>query len=166
MGLRINPYLIFKTLSSKRSSSRVENEVFDYFEKFNAIAFVIHDPLLHIEFDSYLQNKFEELDEVTGEKLLFFIFNQGSADTKSPFSKLKTNLDLYEGQEVTDDVFSSQSFAQELGIDNSELPCILISNDYNARKFVYKPIIQKEEVFILQKLANYLNASIHLIIMF
>ena len=71
MGMPISNYTVLSALAQERDGHE-RAIALDALRPFNLFAFLIHDPKIHHDFDRRLTRLFDELDYVTGDKLLFF----------------------------------------------------------------------------------------------
>src|SRR5687768_6103868 len=82
MGMPISSYTVLSALAD-------QNGPFDHhtaqrtLNNFNLLAFIIHDPDAHADFHRTLAHKFDKLDYVTGEKLLFLALVDPPRDWRS-----------------------------------------------------------------------------------
>lgn len=132
-------------VSLARHGERVSGWVKQIRKTFSRFAFVIHDPTTHTEFDAALNNSFDDLDQMTGEHLLFFaLVRPESADIDG--LKQRRYYRLFQehspgGWELKqlvspeailaspDPSLSAWAFANALGIAFDALPCIVTTND-------------------------------------
>lgn len=158
MGMPISFYSTLLGITSHDEPwlSRRAEEALRPFSRF---AFVIHDPGTHPDFDAALNASFDDLDQSTGEKLLFFaLVRPESADgiqdlkQRSYYqffkNEAKRSEDWVVPQQLAspdavpaapDPSLSAWSFATCLGIPYEALPCIVTTADLQGREIEVYP---------------------------
>jgi len=115
-------------------------------EPFNLFTFILHIPEIHKEFDYYLNNNFDRLDFLTGEKLLFFSLCDPPevwikhAESRNYYRHFRSweleRLHYPFSQTRSEDKYSATlALANSLGISFNELPCIVVTKDFNSAEF-------------------------------
>lgn len=140
MGMPISCY------STLLGVLRLEDYLVDRAEEslvpFSRFAFVIHDPESHRTFDKVLNDKFDDLDQFTGEHLLFFaLIRPESADVEGlrnrPYYRVFEDKPWQVQELMSPDAIpmspnpsmSAWAFSQALGIPFDALPCIVTTDD-------------------------------------
>ena len=72
MAAPISSYDLLEPLSAPKKSSDEFDNMKEALKGFNFFAFIIHDPEKHSNFDREMGRIFDQLDYLTGDKLLFF----------------------------------------------------------------------------------------------
>jgi hypothetical protein len=162
MGMPINSYSILKTLAMGGEDYEVE-EVKSALEPFTLFAFILHDPQAHSDFHQRLTDLFERLDYVTGDKLLFFaLIDPPSswmqrAKGREYYQKIsnwetRAILDPNEAPQSTDPSLTMFAFMNSLGISMNELPCVVITSNFNSQNYYHFPVHQNSIVEQLTEL--------------
>jgi hypothetical protein len=153
MGMPISTYTILRSLGSRtRVRSGFESYALDTalksVEPFNLFAFIIHDPVVHSEFNTRLNTGFDEFDYVTGDKLLFFALVDppsnwlAHAGGRSYVKELRS----FEAQELrspqsainsADKSLTAFALAHFLTIPSDMLPCIVVTHNFCSRHFLW-----------------------------
>ena len=140
MGMPVSCY--WSLVSLVRYGDRCDGWVGRLRKQFSKFAFVIHDPTIHHEFDAVLNSSFDDLDQFTGEHLLFFaLVRPESADVEGmrdrPYFKV-FEAKPWQVKELAspgaipvspDPSLSAWAFSKALGISFDLLPCIVTTDD-------------------------------------
>lgn len=147
MGMPISNFTVFKTLADKKLDSIELQLARDCFKDFNLLTFIIYDPDKHTELFNKLSNSFNVLDKKTGEKLLFFavcnapdnwdekVAQRSYSDvynwSKEQFEKHNlSNTNLHNSD-------AAYAIARAFKINSNDLPCIIVTNDFEKREFCW-----------------------------
>lgn len=144
MGMPISSYTVLKALSGP--SHDYEREAArKALEPFNLFAFVLHDPETHPDMGWVLNEQFERLDLWTGEKLLFFALVDPSQKWRDRARERPYYRELtWEAGEFAnpanaprsgDPGITAFSIAHALGIPCEDLPCIVVTKNFELREF-------------------------------
>lgn len=138
------PISCFSTLLGIRGNSRYvsQDAAQRILQKYRTIAFVIHDPGVHTDFDAALISEFDRLDHESGSSLLFFaLVRPESAMIEGLVDRAYYRLFADHAREVggmvdeelipvsRDPSITAFTFAAALGIQPSELPCIVTTDN-------------------------------------
>ena len=144
MGMPISTYTVLRTLSDDNLRPDYEHQIVrNTLSHFNMFAFVIHDPTLHRELDKKLNDVFDYLDFVTGDKLLFFAMVDPPEAWLSHGRRRRYYLQLNDYAkrlfEADSSVFSEEygtsfAMADTLKIPIDDLPCIVVTNDFRSKE--------------------------------
>lgn len=140
MGMPISCY--WSLVSLVRHGERCGGWIGKLRKQFSKFAFVIHDPAIHREFDDVLNRSFDDLDQFTGEHLLFFaLVRPESADIRGIRDRPYFKVFQHKPWEVQalgspgaiptspNPSMSAWAFSQALGIPFDTLPCIVTTDD-------------------------------------
>ncbi|MBN2287370.1 MAG: hypothetical protein JXI43_13045 [Tissierellales bacterium] len=141
MGMPINSYSILNILANGGEQFEVE-AVRRALEHFRCFAFILHDPEKDKDFHKFLSREFDRLDYITGDKLLFFALVDPPEEwlrhgRKRPyyqkldyFSKQMLNANNY--PKTSDPSISAYTLAKTMGIPYRDLPCVVVTTDFNG----------------------------------
>jgi hypothetical protein len=152
MGVPLSSFTVLKYIADsveiektphKRHSIEMELAL-DSLQEYSLFAFIIHDPLVHHEFHTYLEKRFQSLHYSSGEHLVFF----GLVDSpkklslvgRRPFYQdIRDMVSLYEDEESKnhDGSYSAFALANSLKIDPEMLPAIVITHDTRLTSYRY-----------------------------
>ncbi len=176
----IDDYILFKALTWRPDKiSDYENEfalnliqgqndLMQSLRQFNLFAFVLHDPETHSEFDNYLSNILNDLDRLTGDRLLMFVLVNPDETwmeermMRSYHKRLEEYKKYFKGVNIQivgnpAPSATAYSIAWALGISPDDLPVIIFTEDLNRPDFMsLKTSISdlKEQAITLGKLAK------------
>jgi hypothetical protein len=147
MGMPISNYTVLKALGYGGAPYEV-NTALDTLRPFNLFAFIIHDPEAHPDFDRRINHRFDYLDYVTGDKLLFFALvdpppewleHAGHRHYYRHLTSRQTQelLDPKHAINSTDKGITAFSLANSLKIPTGMLPCIVITPDFRSEQFIW-----------------------------
>jgi len=135
MGAPISSFRVFNKLAKKGKQSWE----YEQLKKFRLFSFILHSPNKHQEFHNYLESNLHVLDARTrGGNLIFFTLVKPSEDFRKVVEKQKkyrgyiAELQALEegiGIGYNEDA-SVFALSKDLGIPESALPCIVITNDF------------------------------------
>ena len=120
-------------------------------EPFNLFAFILHDPNQHKDFHEYLENIFDRLDYETGKGLLFFALinppqnwlqHASQREYYQAISNWETKDWLKpENNQIraADTSISNFIFSKSLGIQYSDLPCLVVTPNFKDKEFFWLP---------------------------
>lgn len=96
--------------------------------RYQLFAFVLFDPEKHLEMRNRMQKRYEQLDEDTGESLLFFSYFQPNQEWLAQrHSEMPDLADMWEVFEDTNPTLTLDLLALQLHIEPTELPCLVIT---------------------------------------
>lgn len=138
----ISNYTILRALAIGGKGSE-RSTVLRTLEPFNLFAFVIHDPEMHSEFDKKLNLLFDQLDFITGSKLLFFALVDPPTQWLSHARDREyyKHLGVWQTQELlnpknsitsTDAGTTAFTLANSLHIPSEMLPCIVVVKNFDS----------------------------------
>jgi hypothetical protein len=144
-----------------RNKEIVENESFS---KFNLYGFVIHDPIEHKEFNTFLEDNYDYLDQISGGNFLFFTVVKLD-DEKLKYFEGRPYFETYRKLENDERVLGSPvtaknpdsmayTLAAYLEIDLKHLPVIVVSKDIAFGHKEAIPVNKDNFQDILFKLGN------------
>lgn len=160
MGMPINNYTLLRALTPQ--AQNYEKEIAkSIFKQFNLFAFIIHIPEIHIEFDDFINEKFEELDHCTNDQLLFFSLCNPPAKwlKNAKGRKYVRHLRSYSGnysEDSNSQIISNDKLAaaltlmHALNLDFNQLPCIVVVDNFNSNKYV---LIKTDPLKLIQQLS-------------
>lgn len=147
MGMPISNFTVFKALAEKDTDSIEFELARGCFEDFNLLAFIVYDPVRHVELFDKLSNSFNLLDKKTGEKLLFFAVCNApdNWDEKVAQRKYSSIYNWSKEQFVKNNLSNTNlhnsdaayAIARAFKIDSENLPCIVVTNDFEKRQFCW-----------------------------
>ena len=138
MGMILPKHEFFSLLSKRRHPPhRAVDEARSALAPFRLFGFILHDPVAHPEFHQVLSQSFERLDYLTGEYFLFFTVIEPNdnwikrASGRGYYTLFNTNPLLSVGKGVVPQDFeiSTYTLAEGLGIDYTDLPVLVLTND-------------------------------------
>lgn len=138
MGMILPKHEFFSLLSKRRHPPhRAVDEARSALAPFRLLGFILHDPVAHPEFHQVLSQSFERLDYLTGEYFLFFTVIEPNdnwikrASGRGYYTLFNTNPLLSVGKGVVPQDFeiSTYTLAEGLGIDYTDLPVLVLTND-------------------------------------
>ncbi len=146
MGFSVD-YRVFSHIIDNKTNPIQSEIVKRVAEQFTFFAIILHDPYIHKALDEKIIKVFKRMDIATGSDLLFFtLVDPGpawnaTAKERAYFKVFKSmesdiiktyinneNL-LYNNQ---NNIFNAFHFAHDLGITADLLPCIIVTQDFNA----------------------------------
>lgn len=145
MGMPITSYKILRLLADSSDVHGDDDRKLRHtLAEFRLLAVILHEPTRHIELHRLLTSRFERLDRVTGQRLLFFALVETSdewrscAEHRHYFSTVEENLAIEYAHAMPtpaiDPELSIVGSALSLGIPVDALPCIVVfkgdSNDF------------------------------------
>lgn len=147
MAAPISSYDLLKSLSDS-NNWREYWDMNEALKRFNLLAFIIHDPEEHSDFDREMGRIFDRLDYLTGEKLLFFTLidppeewlRHGRQREYMKYLGYGKALVLPNPENTitsTDKELTAFSLAKSLNIPVEMLPCIVITHDFRSSDFVW-----------------------------
>jgi len=148
MGYAVDNYAVFDCIASggvsrNNPSGRLAREVAELFDAFTVVAFVLHDPSVHTDFDQYLGQVFEQIDRQTGSDLLIFALTRPSTEWltyargKRPYHRrLDEALDAMRDSTQLGSL-GVHALATRLGIPTSSLPVIILTQDLSDSGFTW-----------------------------
>lgn len=164
--LDINNFTVFKALSDGEINP-LYGKVKSAFKQYKLFVFILHNPNTDPEFDYNLNNIFPELDNITGDNVLFFsIFNK----TKSRISEfIKSKYfgfrelsdeakEFYRNQynyNVKDTNTSVYFLSKLLNIEIDKLPILILSNNLQSREMTCIRTTKQSIIQQFSYLSNY-----------
>lgn len=147
MGMPISNYTVLKALGYGGAPYEV-NTALDALRPFNLFAFIIHDPQAHSDFDRRINHRFDFLDYITGNKLLFFALvdpplewleHAGHRHYYKHLTSRQTQELLNPKHPITsiDKGITAFSLANSLNIPTEMLPCLVITPDFRLEQFLW-----------------------------
>lgn len=147
MGMPITSYTVLKTLAYGGESYEVRAAK-EAIKPFNLFAFIIHDSNNHQEFSTELALKFDLFDYITGENLLFFALVDAPEEWIKHAEERKYYREILslEAREFAnpkqsinsnDKSITAFSLANSLNIPTEMLPCIVITDNFDSKKFIW-----------------------------
>ena len=130
MGFPLSSYTLLKELREKAPS---------VLRNFHLYAFVLHDPEIHAEFHQAMEDDFEMLDQITGNKVLFFTL-LNPTDTWLNRAADRLYLDYYYYRKSYfsgNERLTAYAIAKEFGIPFHKLPCIVVTDSLTSRQFAW-----------------------------
>jgi hypothetical protein len=164
--LEINNYSIFEALS-KGHYHPLYSKAISAFTPFKLFAFILHNPYINQSFDKYLNANFPLLDLVSGEDLLFFaiisnFFPDTEKFTKSDHYRFrnineesKVFLRKMGKYNIKDNDASSYLLSKMINIEYSELPILIISNNFKSNDILTLKTSEYELRNQLSELGNF-----------
>lgn len=150
MGFAIDDYAIFDCIAAgnsfknpKRHIAEAMTDIAKAFQSFKVVAFILHEPSLHPDFNKYLSQKFEDIDRTTGENLLVFALTNPSmswknyANRRRYHRRLKDALSLGYADSSSVGPLAVHALATRLGIPVSALPVIVVTQGLNDSRFTW-----------------------------
>ena len=143
MGMPFTNYSLFQALSADGDTANESffpmDRIHAVLDKYNLYAFIIHDPITHPDFDKNINQTFEELDRISGGKLIFFSLVNPSSRWISIAKEREYFREFYNYEYIQskDSSFTAYSLAQMLSIPEEDLPCIFVTNDFRKKEFRY-----------------------------
>lgn len=145
MGMPISSYSILKGLGEQKGKY-ARDTALSALQPFSLFAFVIHDPEAHPEFNRQLNALFDQLDFITGSKLLFFALVDPPTEWLSHARDREyyKRLGSWETQELlnprnsiasADAGMTAFALASSLRIPSEMLPCIVVTQDFDSEAF-------------------------------
>lgn len=138
MGMPITGYTILSALAKGEDGFEINNAR-RVLSPFNLFAFVIHDPATHDKFHNTLTQMFDELDHITGKKLLFFAFVTPPDIWLRHARSREYYLEFasWENSRATSNDCSVTAFsiATALKIPFEDLPCIVVTSSFELKQF-------------------------------
>lgn len=147
MGFAVDDYTIFDCIASGEVGRRgpagtIGRELAAAFDTFTVVAFVLHDPTLHRDFDEHLGRVFETIDHETGSDLLVFALTRPSeewiryARRRRPYhGRLEQALSARSSPRAGP--LAVHAVATRLGIPASDLPVIVLTQDLRDSGFTW-----------------------------
>lgn len=150
----ISSYTVLTALASGQDSYETDTAR-RALRPFNLFAFIIHDPQQHPRLQAVLDRQFDRLDFVTGHKLLFFALvdppkawleHGSNRDYYRLFAGHRASQASWEAGELlnpknapssNDRSITTFSLAQALGIPSDDLPCIVVTQDFQLDRFLW-----------------------------
>ncbi len=147
MGFALTNYSIFQALSNDQYRYGLRS-VKESLDKFNLFVIIIHNPVAHDEFSITMQRSFDELDCTTGEQLLFLTLVNPEPEWRRKTSKRQyigalTELEareLFRSSNafcLPDPSLGANALALKLNIQIENLPCIVITNDFSLKEYIW-----------------------------
>ena len=147
MAAPISSYDLLKSLGDS-NNWRESWDMNEALKRFNLLAFIIHDPEEHSDFDGEMGRIFDRLDYLTGEKLLFFTLIDPPEEWLRHGGQREYMKYLGYGKALalpnpnnpitsTDKELTAFSLARSLKIPIDMLPCIVITRDFRSSDFVW-----------------------------
>lgn len=148
MGMPISTYTVIRGLSSGDLDSYERNTARKALASFRLFAFIIHDPEAHPEFDRFLSHNFDEFDYITGPHFLFFALVDPPkewlrhARGRGYYEKIRsreTEQMLRSDQAIVsaDSSLTAFTLATSLNIPTELLPCLIVTDNFQADQFVW-----------------------------
>lgn len=143
MGMFLSQYTMLKALGYGEDRY-VKEETEKILEPYRLFVLVLHAPERHNAFHQKFTQLFERLDYLTGSNLLFM----GIAKPSYNWYKRNENRDyfgIWEKEQLiksfheirgADGSLTSYGIAQALNIDYDDLPCLIISPDFQSDRFI------------------------------
>lgn len=139
MGMPVTTYTVFRALANPQEAASYEiSAAKKVLKPFNRFAFIIHDPQEHRAFHHKLTDQFDQLDFVTGEKLLFFaLINAPSGWLRHArnrkYYKYINSLQARQLHNInkiksSDPSLTAFALAHGLNIPQEALPVIVVAN--------------------------------------
>jgi len=139
MGMPMSSYAALLNLEKVGTSTG--SRARDFLDKFNLFAFVIHDPVMHPDFDAYLNSNFKLLHETTGNKLLFCALIKSSDHSPqkvlNDWSNQQNPFDLSNAITPRDASITAFALANALSIPAENLPCIAVARGFQFNEFYW-----------------------------
>ena len=143
----ISSYKVLRFLADLTSANcEDDRKLWDVVSAFRLLAVVLHDPKRHTQLHHRLSSRFERLDRVTGQRLLFFALVEvddqwrRKAERRHYFSTIEQRLNISYARATpthsVDPELSAVSSALELGIPANDLPCVVVFEG-GAREFCW-----------------------------
>ena len=152
MGMPISNYTVLNALADGRRSEfdfEFQTAV-DVLKPFKLFAFVVHDPQAHPIFHERISGIFDSLDSATGRELLFFALvdpperwleRSASRDYYGKIQSIDWQAyQLLESRNVItsrDESITAYSIATSLKIPFEDLPCLVITDDFQKPEFTW-----------------------------
>src|SRR5688572_28660210 len=140
MGMYLSKYNILHSLGY--GDRMIQPEAQKILAQFNLFSFIIHDPVIHIDFHNQLKNSFDLLDYLYGNGFLFFALvdppvKSEKYEKRDYFELFNTKrlLSPYNSYITSDNSITAYTLAQSLGIEYNDLPVLVISKDLQSREF-------------------------------
>jgi hypothetical protein len=124
--------------------------------KYQLFAFVLFDPKKHESMQLQLQKRHEQLDEDTGQSLLFFSYFQPNEDWLSKRKQSEPELaDMWNIRQDDNPTLSIDLLAMQLQIFPEQLPCIVVTTSlFDATDYIVLPTTDVDVVRKLPKIAD------------
>lgn len=151
MGMPISSYNIMRALSNNKYENddlmKKQNSEKEFVKKvlssFSLFAFILYDPEIHPEFGNHINNSFDDLDYITGHKLLFFAL----VDPPKNWRKIIRDRDYVKNEifiqdkllTSKDNSIAAQAIAKTLDISINDNPQVIITKDFKLNKFIFLP---------------------------
>lgn len=145
MGMPITSFTVLKSLAEGMPGRDLDH-VRSVLSPFTRFAFVIHDPRDHHDFDRAITRYFAQLDELTGDKLLFFALVDPGESWRRGRASDRTYLDLAPLQDETfaprtaDPDVAAFALATSLGIPAEALPCVVTTHDFASPDYAWASV--------------------------
>lgn len=175
--LEINNYTVFKALSDGHTNP-IYNKIISAFSHYKLFVFILHNPKINVEFDQYINDKFSELDNITGDNVLFFSLINRTNPKISEFLKSK-HFHFNGLSEETKEFFSNQNnfiiedkntsayfLSKLLKIKSDTLPILILTDNLESDKIYCLKTSSSNLLIQLSYLSNFArlnkNANISL----
>ena len=139
MGMPMSSYAALLNLEKVGTSTG--SRARDFLDKFNLFVFVIHDPVMHPDFDAYLNSNFKLLHESTDNKLLFCALIKPSGQFPqnwfNDWSNQQNPFDLSNAITPRDASITAFALANALSIPAENLPCIAVARGFQFDEFYW-----------------------------
>lgn len=136
MGMPISSYQVLKELTSDYEP-HVKG-----LDKFSLFGFILHDKEQHDEFHGMLDRDFHVLDDVTGNRFLFFSLLRPPEKwlaNKSRGSEYPLSVSILKSMSnapvAVDQAIAVSALAKQLEIKLDLLPCIVVTRDLNSKEY-------------------------------
>jgi len=166
MGMFLFQYSMLKALVYE-GEPQIKEETEKILAPYKLFTLVLHDPEKHSSFHHKFSQLFERLDYLTGSNLLFMGIARPSYDwfqrneSRDYFGiwekdQLMKSFHEIKGAEAS---ITCYSIANALNIDYDDLPCLIISPDFQSKHFV---VLKTGEVHIENQLMElgYFSGSV------
>ena len=175
MGMPISGYNVLRVLSEGGETWET-GPVKSALRPFNLFAFIIHDPETHIELHETINQKFTDLDKITGHELLFFALvdppkewlehsrQRGYYKALSHWESQKLGREAQElgnpGNALTsiDKEITAFILAENLGISRDDLPCLVITSNFRSNSYLWVRTCAEhvfQQLILLGSMATY-----------
>ena len=143
MGVMVSEKTLCNLLIHGGTKIDIE-EIEEALTQFNLIAFVLHEPNIHLDFDEYLGNNFTSLSNRSDQYLLFFSLVEirirgielDLLEKRDFYQKIRAwEKRVLEEKKGTIPQLTVDMVAQKLEIPYESLPCLVVLNDIKAEKY-------------------------------
>jgi hypothetical protein len=147
--------------ASRMTKMRLKDtpEIRQALSAYQLFVFVLFDPQKHSAMQQRMQKRYEQLDEDTGDSLLFFsYFQPGQSWLAQRQHDEPALIDMWEAEYDDNPALSIDLLSIQLNINIQQLPCLVITTSlYDACDYLLLPTTDEDVVRKLVRLTDIAN---------